>query len=195
MKIHHNHQAVAAGPGIGTQEPTANALQQLLQNCTAPLLLDADALNCIAQRPAMLSLIPPKTIITPHIGEFDRLFGEQKTSEERLRTAIEMSRQYNIIIVLKGHHTAVVRPTGRVYFNMTGNPGMATAGAGDVLTGVITAFLAQGYNPEYAAAIGVYVHGLAGDLAAAETGEFGLTASDIAAYTGKAISQILSSRK
>lgn len=195
MKIHHNHQAVAVGPGIGTQDPTANALQNLLQNCPAPLLLDADALNCIAQRPSMLSLLPPKTIITPHIGEFDRLFGEQKSSEERLRTAIEMSRQYNIIIVLKGRYTAVVRPTGRVYFNMTGNPGMATAGAGDVLTGIITAFLAQGYNPEYATVIGVYIHGLAGDMAAEDLGEFGLTASDIADYAGRAIHRILSSRK
>lgn len=192
MKIHHNHQAVAVGPGIGTQDSTATALQTLLQHCTAPLLLDADALNCIAKHPAMLSLLPAKTIITPHIGEFDRLFGEQKSSEDRLKTAIEMSRQYNIIIVLKGHYTAVIRPTGRVYFNSTGNPGMATAGAGDVLTGIITAFLAQGYNPEYAAAIGVYVHGLAGDMAAEQLGQFGMTASDIAAYAGRAIHKILS---
>lgn len=191
MTIHHNHQAVAAGPGIGTQEATANALQSLLQNCPCPLVLDADALNCIALRPAMLSLLPPKTIITPHIGEFDRLFGDHKTSEERLKAALEMAHQYNIIIVLKGHFTAVVRPTGRVYFNTTGNPGMATAGAGDVLTGIITAFLAQGYNPEYAAAIGVYVHGLAGDMAAEEYGEFGLTAGNISDFTGRAIRKIL----
>lgn len=195
MKIHHNHQAVAVGPGIGTQDSTATALQTLLQNCPAPLLLDADALNCIAQRPAMLSLLPAKTIITPHIGEFDRLFGEQKCSEDRLKTAIEMSRQYNIIIVLKGHYTAVIRPTGRVYFNSTGNPGMATAGSGDVLTGIITAFLAQGYNPEYAAAIGVYIHGLAGDMAAEKLGQFGMTASDIAAYAGRAIRKVLESRR
>ncbi|MDE7179966.1 MAG: NAD(P)H-hydrate dehydratase, partial [Muribaculaceae bacterium] len=142
-------------------------------------------------RPAMLSLLPPKTIITPHIGEFDRLFGDHKTSEERLKAALEMAHQYNIIIVLKGHFTAVVRPTGRVYFNTTGNPGMATAGAGDVLTGIITAFLAQGYNPEYAAAIGVYVHGLAGDMAAEEYGEFGLTAGNISDFTGRAIRKIL----
>lgn len=195
MKVHHNHQAVAAGPGIGTQEATINALQSLLQNCQSPLVLDADALNCIAKRPALLQLIPAKTIITPHVGEFDRLFGEQKSSEDRLKTAIEMSRQYNINIVLKGHYTAVVRPTGRVYFNMTGNPGMATAGAGDVLTGVITAFLAQGYKPEYAALIGVYIHGLAGDMAAEEIGEFGLTAGNIADYVGKAIRKTLNSRK
>ena len=155
------------------------------------MVLDADALNCIAQRPAMLSLLPPKTILTPHIGEFDRLFGDHKSSEERLKAAIEAARKYNIIIVIKGHYSAVVRPTGRVYFNTTGNAGMATAGSGDVLTGIITSFLAQGYNPEYAASIGVYVHGLAGDLAAEELGEFGMTASDIAAYAGRAIHQIL----
>ncbi|MDE7402450.1 MAG: NAD(P)H-hydrate dehydratase [Muribaculaceae bacterium] len=191
MKIHHNHQAVACGPGIGTQDLTIDALESLLQHCTAPLVLDADALNCIAKRPTMLSLLPAKTIITPHVGEFDRLFGEQRNSEQRLKTAIEMSRRHNIIIVLKGHFTSVIRPTGRVYFNATGNPGMATAGAGDVLTGIITAFLAQGYQPEYAATIGTYLHGLAGDLAAAELGEFGMTAGDIAAYAGRAIRKVI----
>ncbi|MCM1369062.1 MAG: NAD(P)H-hydrate dehydratase [Candidatus Amulumruptor caecigallinarius] len=195
MTVHHNHQAIAVGPGIGTQEPTINALQALLQHTTIPIVLDADALNCISRRPALLALLPPKTIITPHIGEFDRLFGEHDSSEKRLRTAIEMSRQYNIIIVLKGHYSAVVRPTGRVYFNSTGNAGMATAGAGDVLTGVITAFLAQGYDPEYAATLGVYIHGLAGDLAAEDLGEFGLTAPDIANYIGRAIRETLSKRK
>lgn len=194
MKIHHKHQAVAAGPGIGTQEMTINALERMLQNCPAPLVLDADALNCIAQRPALLPLIPPKTIITPHIGEFDRLFGEHKCSEDRLKSAMEMARMYNIIIVLKGHYTAVVRPTGRVYFNSTGNPGMATAGAGDVLTGIITAFLAQGYLPEYAATVGVFIHGMAGDMAAEQLGEFGMTASDITDNVGRAINSILSTK-
>lgn len=195
MKIHHNHQAVAAGPGIGTQTVTIDALEYLLQNCRAPLILDADALNCISMRPSLLSILPPKTIITPHIGEFDRLFGEQRSSEDRLKTAINMARQYNIIIVLKGRYTAIIRPTGRVYFNVKGNPGMSTAGSGDVLTGIITSFLAQGYNPEYAATIGVYVHGLAGDMAAEEKGEFGMIASDISKFAGRAINQIISSRK
>lgn len=194
MKIHHKHQAVAVGPGMGTQTVTAEALEHLLQHCASPLVLDADALNCIALHPTMLPLIPAKTIITPHIGEFDRLFGEQRSSEERLKTAVAMARKYNIIIVLKGHYTAIIRPTGRVYFNMTGNPGMATAGAGDVLTGIITAFLAQGYKAEYAATIGVYIHGLAGDMAAEELGQFGLMASDITNYTGKAITRLLSPR-
>ena len=137
-------------------------------------------------------MIPNNSIITPHIGEFDRLFGEHRTSEERLRKAIEMSKYYGIIIVLKGHYTTVVRPTGKVYFNSTGNPGMATAGAGDVLTGVITAFMAQGYKPELAALIGVYVHGLAGDIAEQELGEIGMTASDIADNVGKAVKLIIS---
>ncbi|MDE7381137.1 MAG: NAD(P)H-hydrate dehydratase [Muribaculaceae bacterium] len=194
MTIHHEHQAVGVGPGIGTNERTINALEEMLKKATTPLVIDADALNCISKRPSLLNLLPPNTIITPHIGEFDRLFGEQKSSEARLQKAQEMAKYYNIIIVLKGHHTAIVRPVrpdGRVYFNSTGNPGMATAGAGDVLTGVISAFIAQGYRPEKAALIGVYIHGLAGDMAADELGEFGLTASDIAAYVGRAIRKVM----
>ncbi|MDE6866042.1 MAG: NAD(P)H-hydrate dehydratase, partial [Muribaculaceae bacterium] len=180
MTVHHHHQVVVAGPGIGTHDQTVSALEGLLKNVPNMLLLDADALNCIAKRPALLTMLPPnKTVITPHIGEFDRLFGDHFSSEERLRTAIDMAHRYKIVIVLKGHNTMVVRPTGRVYINSTGNPGMATAGSGDVLAGVIGAFLAQGYSPEQAATIGVYVHGLAGDLAVDELGEFGIVSSDI----------------
>lgn len=190
MTIHHNHQAIAIGPGIGTSEQTISALEQLLKQYKHPIVLDADALNCIVKKPQLLSFLPPQSVITPHIGEFDRLFGEHTGGEDRLKKAIEMSRYYNIIIVLKGHYTATVRPTGRVYFNSTGNPGMATAGAGDVLTGVIAAFMAQGYRPEEAATIGVYIHGLAGDMAAKEEGEYGVIASDIASYCGKAIASL-----
>lgn len=191
MRVHHDHQCVAVGPGIGTQDPTVDALEDLLKNCRWPLLLDADALNCISRRPTMLNMLPAKTIITPHIGEFDRLFGEHDSSEARLKKAIEMAKYYNIIIVLKGHHTAVVRPTGTVYFNPTGNAGMATAGSGDVLTGIIASFIAQGYRPEHAATIGVFVHGLAGDMAAEELGQFGMTATDIAARVGRAINHVI----
>ena len=191
MTIHHNHQAVAVGPGIGTHDATIEALQNLLQHATMPMVLDADALNCISIRPALLTYVPAKTILTPHVGEFDRMFGEHHNDESRLRTAIEMARQYNIIIVLKGHYTAVVRPTGRVYINTTGNPGMATAGAGDVLTGIITSFLSQGYEPGYAATLGVYVHGRAGDMAETELGQYGMTASDIIDKVGPAIQDIL----
>lgn len=191
MTLHHTHQAVAVGPGIGVRDKTIDALESLLKNVKCPLLLDADALNCIAKRPALLTMLPQYTIITPHIGEFDRLFGEQNTAEERLAKAIEMAQHYNIIIVLKGHYTATVSPSGQVYFNSTGNPGMATGGAGDVLTGVITGFLAQGYQPQLAATLGVYIHGLAGDLAAEEYGETGMTACDIADYIGRAIRLLL----
>lgn len=191
MDIHHTHQAVAVGPGIGSHPRTIDALERLLKTCTAPMVLDADALNCISKRPALLQLLPPQTIITPHLGEFDRLFGEHTNSEDRLKKAIDMASYYNIIIVLKGHYTATIRPTGRVYFNSTGNPGMATAGSGDVLTGVIAAFLAQGYRPEHAATIGAFVHGLAGDLAVDKIGEFGLIASDIADWCGRAIRAII----
>ena len=194
MSVHHNHQVVMAGPGIGTREKTANALADLLKKVKSPLVLDADALNCIAQHPEMLPLLPPQTVITPHQGEFDRLFGEQQTAEQRLKKAIEMAQYYNIIIVLKSHHTAIVRPTGRVYFNSSGNPGMATAGAGDVLTGVIGAFIAQGYRPDLAATIGVYIHGLAGDLATSEIGQFGVIASDISDHLGRAINKVINSK-
>ncbi len=190
MRIHHEHQVVAIGPGIGCNEHTIDALENYLRTCSVPLVLDADALNCISRRPAMLSLLPAKTVITPHIGEFDRLFGNHNSSEARLQKAIEMAKQYNIIIVLKGHYSVTIRPTGRVYINPTGNPGMATAGSGDVLTGIIASFIAQGYKPEHAAMIGVFVHGLAGDMAADEVGEFGMTASDISNYCGKAIAAI-----
>lgn len=191
MTVHHKHGAVAVGPGIGTNEETIDALEALIKNVKSPLILDADALNCIAKRPALLSLLPLNTVITPHAGEFDRLFGDHRTAEERLKKGIEMAKYYSIIIVLKGHHTAVIRPTGRVYFNSTGNPGMATAGSGDVLTGVITGFMAQGFRPEHAATMGVFVHGLAGDIAAEELGEYGMTAGDIADRLGRAIRLII----
>lgn len=192
MSIHHNHQAVAAGPGLGVNEKTVDALEALLKNYKSPLVLDADALNCIARRPHLLSLVPAHSIITPHVGEFDRLFGNHTSSEDRIRKAIDMAKYYNIIIVLKGHYTATIRPTGRVYFNSTGNPGMATAGSGDVLTGVITALVAQGYKPEQAAFLGVFIHGMAGDLAAKEWGEYGLLASQIADYCAIALKNLSS---
>lgn len=191
MTIHHDHQAVAIGPGLGSNDQTIDALEKMLLSGVSKLVLDADALNCIAKRPALLTMLPARTIITPHIGEFDRLFGEQDGSEARLKTAIEMARRYNIIIVLKGHHTMTVRPTGRIFINQTGNSGMATAGSGDVLTGAIASFMAQGYEPEYASLMGVYFHGLAGDLAAQDLGEYGMTSGDIANYLGRAIKSLV----
>lgn len=191
MRLHHQHQAVAAGPGIGTYPETVAALEGLLNNARSPMVLDADALNCIAQKPALLTMLPQMTIITPHAGEFDRLFGEHLSDEARLKKAIEKAQYYSIIIVLKGHYTMIVRPDGKVYFNSTGNPGMATAGSGDILTGVIAGLLAQGYKPELAASMGVFIHGLAGDIAAEELGEYSLTAGDIVNHIPAAIKKLL----
>lgn len=189
----HRYDAVAVGPGIGTHEMTVRALDEFLSRSKTPLILDADALNCIASRPAMLNLIPVLSIITPHAGEFDRLFGQHTSGEARLRKAIEMARFYNIIIILKGRHTAIVRPDGKIYFNTSGTPAMATPGSGDVLTGLVTALSAQGYKPEIASLAAVYIHGLAGELAAAQHGQYGVTASDIANNIGRAIKMIMES--
>lgn len=179
--------AIAIGPGIGTNEMTVKALEDFLSSIDKPVILDADALNCIAIRPTILNSIPILSVMTPHAGEFDRMFGPQPSSEARLRKAIEMAKYYNILIILKGHYTAIVRPDGKIYFNSSGCPGMATAGSGDVLTGLLLSVMAQGYPPEIASIIAVYIHGLAGEMAQAEHGEYGVTASDIAANIGKAI--------
>ncbi|MCH5241833.1 MAG: NAD(P)H-hydrate dehydratase [Muribaculaceae bacterium] len=195
MSVHHNHQAIAVGPGLGVNDKTIDALEDLLKNYKHPMVVDADALNCMARRPHLLGLLPGLSVITPHIGEFDRIFGNHSSNEERLKKAIDMAKYYNIIIVLKGHYTATIRPTGRVYFNSTGNPGMATAGAGDVLTGVIASFIAQGIPPEKAATLGVFVHGMAGDLAEEKWGEFGLLASEIADCCALALKNITSRKK
>ena len=179
--------AIAIGPGIGTNEMTVKALEDFLSSIDKPVILDADALNCIALRPTILNNIPILSVMTPHAGEFDRMFGPQPSSEARLRKAIEMAKYYNILIILKGHFTAIVRPDGKIYFNSSGCPGMATAGSGDVLTGLLLSMMAQGYPPEIASIIAVYIHGVAGEMAQAEQGEYGVTASDIAANIGKAI--------
>jgi len=193
VEIHpeRDFNAIALGPGIGTSELTVKAVEDFLATTNRPVILDADALNCIALKPAMLNTIPVLSILTPHAGEFDRLFGPQPSAEARLRKAIEMAKYYNIIIILKGRYTAIVRPDGKVYFNSSGCPAMATAGSGDVLTGVILAMLAQGYPAEVASLIAVYIHGLAGEMAASEHGEYGVTAGDIASNIGRAIRETM----
>jgi len=193
VEIHpdRDFSAFAAGSGMGTNEMTVKALEDFLASINKPVVLDADALNCIALKPTILNTVPVLSILTPHAGEFDRLFGPQPTPEARLRKAIEMAKFYNILIILKGRYTAVVRPDGKVYFNSSGCPAMATAGSGDVLTGVLLAMLAQGYPAEIASIIAVYIHGMAGEMAAAEQGEYGVTASDIADNIGKAIKEVM----
>ncbi len=188
------YQAIGIGPGLGVNASTISAVERFLKLSAAknrPLVIDADALNCIAERPIMMNYVPPLSVLTPHSGEFDRIFGAQPSAEARMRKAIEIAAYHNIILVLKGHYTAVVRPDGKVQINSSGTPALATPGSGDVLTGVITALIAQGYTPETAAIIGVYVHGMAGQIAEEKHGEFGVTATDIADSIGKSIKTIM----
>lgn len=178
--------AIGVGPGLGKDDDAQRMVRHLIQDTLVPLVMDADALNILAENKTWLSFLPPKTILTPHPKEFERLFGKTSDSFERLELLRKMAVKYNIIIVLKGANTATAMPNGTIFFNSTGNPGMATAGSGDVLTGVILSLLAQRYSPEEAAVLGVYLHGLAGDLAAKEVGPEALIASDITEHIGKA---------
>ncbi|MFM1931002.1 MAG: hypothetical protein RL226_305, partial [Bacteroidota bacterium] len=171
--------AVAVGPGLGKSATTAQALLEWLEVAVEPVVLDADALNILANHPSALKAIPENSILTPHPGEFDRLFGKHLSELTRIQTATEKATEHNLIIVLKGAFTRVAMPTGEVWFNSTGNPGMATAGSGDVLTGIIGSLLAQGHSPVLAALAGVWIHGRAGDLAANQRGEVSLMAHDI----------------
>ena len=188
------YDAIAVGPGIGTHNQTIEALEVLLKTANAagqPLVIDADALNCMALKPIMLDYLPVLSVLTPHAGEFDRLFGQHDTDWQRIERAIAVAAFNKVIIVLKGRFTAIVRPDGKVFFNASGCPAMATPGSGDVLTGVLAAFMAQGYKPEKATLIACCVHGTAGELVQAEQGEYGATASDIADNIGKAIRLIM----
>jgi len=180
------YTAIGVGPGIGKRNDTYNGLYNLIKGIKVPLLVDADGLNIIAEHPDLLKILPENTVITPHPGEFDRLFGICSSGHQRLNLALDKAKEYSIIIVLKGANTQIVCPNGDVFFNSTGNPGMATGGSGDVLTGVITSLLGQGYDPTSASIIGVYIHGLAGDLASAKKGFNALTATDIISYLGDA---------
>lgn len=191
MSARFNCSAIGVGPGIGTNDATRGAFETLVKSYKRPLVIDADALNAIAKNQTILDHIAPGSILTPHAGEFDRIFGTQTSDEGRLLKAVEVSHRYKLLIVLKGRYTAIVRPDGKVFFNSSGTPAMATAGSGDVLTGIITSLLAQGYKPETASVAGVYIHGLAGEMAAETQGEYGTTAMDIASCVGRAVKAIM----
>jgi len=172
-------KAVGIGPGIGNEYKTATFLKELICQYNNPMVLDADAINILSENPDWLTLLPPQSILTPHVKEFVRLFGEGLNDFEKLEMALQKAMAYQIIIVLKGHRTFIASPSGKGYFNSTGNAGMATGGSGDVLTGIITGILAQGYPPDHAAILGVYLHGKAGDKAAARYGMDAMLAGDI----------------
>ena len=180
------YTSIGVGPGIGTDKITANAFKQLIQNVKIPLVIDADGLNILAQNKTWLGFLPPNSILTPHPKEFERLFGKKENSLERLSLLKEVSFKFQVYVILKGANTIIVSPNGNCFFNSTGNPGMATAGSGDALTGIITGLISQGYTSLEAAVFGVYLHGLAGDFAADALSMEAMIASDIIANLSKA---------
>lgn len=182
--------ALGIGPGLGTSETTAIALIAQLRRTQCPIVADADAINILANRRAWIQQLPKGIILTPHPKEFDRLDGHSTDSYERLTRASKMAGRLGAYIILKGHHSALCMPDGHVTFNSTGNAGMATAGSGDVLTGIITALLARGYKQAEACIVGMYLHGLAGDIAAKELGMESLTAGDLITYLPKAFKRL-----
>jgi ADP-dependent NAD(P)H-hydrate dehydratase / NAD(P)H-hydrate epimerase len=170
---------VGVGPGIGTDPKTKNMLSNLLDQSRAPVVMDADAINLLAKYRDLLDKVPQGSILTPHIKEFERIAGDCPNHFERLALQKKFSIDHKVIIILKGAYSAISFPNGQTYFNSTGNPGMATGGSGDVLTGITTGFLAKKYSSEDAALLSTYLHGLAGDLASAVKGLEGLVAGDI----------------
>lgn len=174
-----NYQALGIGPGLGQEDFTAQAIIDQISSSYIPTVIDADALNAFSSNRNYLNRIPKKSILTPHVKELERLVGRCSNTFERIQKAKDLASYLHCYIVLKGAWTVVITPEGKCYFNPTGNPGMATAGSGDVLTGILTSLLAQGYTPEEACRLGTYVHGLAGDIAAERNGEISMSATDI----------------
>lgn len=181
-----NYKTVGIGPGIGTDSESVDLVSAAMEQFDRPMVIDADALNIISANKALLNKIPAHAILTPHLKEFERLAGRVANDFERMEKAINMSAQYPFIIVLKGHYT-LIAANGKAWFNTTGNPGMAKGGSGDVLTGMLTALLAQGYDPLQAAIAGVYLHGLAADIAAQAMAQESMLASDIIDHISDAL--------
>lgn len=180
------YNAFALGSGIGKSANTVNIFEHLLENIKSNCVIDADGLNILSANTYLLDKLPENSILTPHPKEFERLFGESKNTFERMQKALKISKELKIYIVLKGAYTLISCPDGNAYFNTSGNPGMATAGSGDVLTGIIAGLLSQKYAPKEAAIVGVYLHGLAGDCALSNNSVESLTAGDIVDNIGKA---------
>jgi len=178
-------QAIGIGPGIGKELGTQKAVFEFLRINKAPLVIDADALNILSENLAWLDLVPENTILTPHPKELERLIGKWNSESEKFQKTIAFSEKHKIIIVMKGAPTYIINQS-KIYENTSGNAALATAGSGDVLTGILTSLLAQGYEPKYAAKLGVYLHGLTADIALSKTGYQSFTASDIIKNLGKA---------
>ncbi|MBP6334481.1 MAG: NAD(P)H-hydrate dehydratase, partial [Bacteroidia bacterium] len=184
------YNAIGVGPGTGTSDAFTRILENILKGTRSPLVLDADALNVISQDPELKALLPESTILTPHVKEFTRLTRKAENDADRHELQKEFSKKYKVIVVLKGAHTCITCPDGSIYFNSTGNAGMAKGGFGDALTGIITGLLAQKYDPKEAAILGVYLHGLAGDIAKNQKTEYSMTAMDLVNELGEAYRMI-----
>ena len=184
------YNAIGIGPGLGTQHQSQMALKLLIQQFKLPMVFDADALNILAENKTWLAFLPHYSLLTPHPKEFERLAGKWNDDFERLQKQREFAEKYQLVVVLKGAYTSICTPRGDCYFNSTGNPGMATAGSGDVLTGILTSLLAQGYASVEAAILGVYLHGLAGDIAAKKLSEEAMIAGDIITNLGRALKKL-----
>lgn len=181
---------IGIGPGIGTATETRKVLHWIFETYKKPIVLDADALNLLSSDKGLLTKIPSGSVLTPHPKEFERLFGKSDTDYDRLQLAQQKAKELDIVIVLKGHHSAIAAPGGQTYFNSTGNPGMAKGGSGDVLTGILAALVAQGYDGIEASVLGVYLHGLAADIAAGKYSQEAMIARDILDNLGEAFIQI-----
>jgi NAD(P)H-hydrate epimerase len=181
---------IGIGPGIGKYPSHKNLLQQLFTQFNKPIVIDADALNILSENQDLYQSIPKESMITPHPKEFERLFGKVDSDFDRINLALAKAKEFEIFIVLKGHYTFIATPQGKGYFNSTGNGGMATAGAGDVLTGIITGLCAQKYSSLNACILGVYLHGLSGDIAAKNISKEALIAGDIIENIGNGFKEI-----
>lgn len=184
--------AVALGPGISTVEETKEFIKRFLLDCPVPVVVDADGLNALAGKPEIIAKVPAPVVITPHLGEMARLLSTsaELIQENRVKTAKNAAEQFKCTVLLKGARTLIAAPAGRLWINTSGNPGMATGGSGDVLTGMIAAFLARGMEPYEAAVAGAYIHGRAGDLAARVKGEVAMIAGDIIDFLPVAFKEI-----
>ena len=184
------YTVIGVGPGLGKSDESGKALKLMIQESPGPMVIDADALNILAENPTWMAFLPKNSILTPHPGEFARLAGKKLSHFDAMEKQRELSQKFGVYILLKGAHSSLSFPDGQVLINSTGNPGMATAGMGDALTGIITGLLASGYSPLAAAALGMFLHGRAGDLALRSQSAESLITTDLIDHLGKAFESL-----
>ncbi len=185
------YSVVGVGPGIGTSSETKKAISDLINQVKVPTVFDADALNIISENKKLLNDIPKESILTPHVKEFERIVGKFENIDQRTALQVNLSKEYNINVLVKGYETCMTNSNGDIFINTTGNPGMATGGSGDVLTGIITGLIARGLKPFDAMISGAYLHGLSGDLAKKSLGEESMTAQDLIDNLGQSFLEVL----